>query len=204
MKINYDKQMMEILEDIKQAEKVPTLLLHSCCAPCSSAVIERLAPYFKITIIYYNPNIEPKEEYEKRKEEQKRFIQMLQPKNEISFMECDYDNDLFCQISRNLEKEKEGGKRCFKCYFLRLSYTALKAKENNFDYFGTTLSISPFKNAKKLNEIGLDLEKEYQVKYLVSDFKKQSGYQRSIELSKQYHLYRQNYCGCKFSKKEEI
>ena len=204
MKINYDKQMMEILEDVKQAEKVPTLLLHSCCAPCSSAVIERLAPYFKITIIYYNPNIEPKEEYEKRKEEQKRFIQMLQPKNEISFMECDYDNDLFCQISRNLEKEKEGGKRCFKCYFLRLSYTALKAKENNFDYFGTTLSISPFKNAQKLNEIGLDLEKENQVKYLISDFKKQSGYQRSIELSKQYHLYRQNYCGCKFSKKEEI
>ena len=200
MKINYNNKMEEILASLKEQNIRPKLLLHTCCAPCSSAVIERLAAFFEITVLYYNPNIEPEEEYEKRKEEQKRFLKLIS-KN-IKLMDCDYDNEKFHEITLNLEKEKEGGKRCFKCYELRLEYTAQKALENNFDYFGTTLSVSPYKNASKLNEIGLALEGKYKVKYLVSDFKKKNGYKRSIELSNQYNLYRQNYCGCIYSKKE--
>lgn len=203
MKTNYNLKMEEIIKDIKNQNKKPRLLLHSCCAPCSSAVIERLMPYFNITIIYYNPNIEPYEEYLKRKEEQKKLLNLIETPNKIAIMDCDYDNNLFKKMAKNLEGEKEGGKRCFKCYELRLAYCALKAQENNFDYFGTTLTVSPFKNSQKINEIGLDLQKKYQVKYLLSDFKKKNGYIRSIELSKKYSLYRQNYCGCIYSKKED-
>lgn len=195
MNINYDLELEKIINGL---DYKPRLLLHSCCAPCSSAVIERLIPYFDITIIYYNPNIEPYEEYLVRKEEQISFIK---DKN-ISFMDSDYDNDLFKNISKGLENDKEGGKRCSKCYYLRLEYTALKAKEGNFDYFGTTLSVSPYKNSQKLNKIGEELEKLYGVKHLYSDFKKKDGYKRSIELSNEYNLYRQNYCGCIYSKKK--
>lgn len=193
MNINYDLELEKIISSL---DYKPKLLLHSCCAPCSSAVIERLIPYFDITIIYYNPNIEPYEEYLVRKNEQINFIK----DKSISFMDSDYDNDVFKDISKGLEKEEEGGRRCSKCYYLRLEYTALKAKESNFDYFGTTLSVSPYKNSQKLNKIGEELEILYGVKYLYSDFKKKDGYKRSIELSKEYNLYRQNYCGCIYSK----
>ena len=203
MKINYNLEMEKILEQLKKENKVPTLLLHSCCAPCSSYVITTLMPYFDITVIYYNPNIEPQEEYEKRKEEQKKLLALLKSPHKLDFIDCDYDNALFHQMALNLEQEKEGGIRCFKCYELRLNYTALKALENHYDYFGTTLTVSPYKNSQKLNEIGLALASKYKVKYLVSDFKKKDGYKKSIELSHKYNLYRQNYCGCIYSKKED-
>lgn len=201
--MNYNLEMEQELENIKNSNKTYNLLLHSCCAPCSSYVITRLMDYFNITIIYYNPNIEPFEEYAKRKEEQKKLLKLLKSKNKLDLVDCDYDNDKFHEIATNLEQEKEGGKRCFKCYELRLEYTAKYAKENNFDYFGTTLSVSPFKNSKKLNEIGLELQDQYNIKYLVSDFKKKDGYKQSIELSKKYDLYRQNYCGCIYSKNND-
>jgi hypothetical protein len=182
-----------------------TLLLHSCCAPCSSEVISRLKDYFEITILYYNPNIEPFNEYQKRKNEQIRFIKEFAP--EIKMMDIDYDNESFKKISKNLEFEKEGGARCHKCYYLRLKKTASLAKQNNFDYFGTTLTISPYKNSAIINEYGLILEKKYSadmeskpILFLVSDFKKKDGYKKSIELSKKYHLYRQDYCGCLYGK----
>ncbi len=205
MQVDYNKLMEKVLEQIKDLKIKPKLLLHSCCAPCSSSVIERLISFFDITILYYNPNIEPKEEYEKRKLEQKIFLKLLNDKNNygIKFLDCDYDNDKFKKMALGLEDVKEGGQRCFKCYKLRLEYTAQKASKLEYDYFGTTLSISPYKNAIKLNEIGLSLEQEYQIKYLVADFKKRDGYKKSIELSKQYNLYRQNYCGCIYSKGEK-
>ncbi len=205
MQVDYNKLMEKVLEQIKDLKIKPKLLLHSCCAPCSSSVIERLISFFDITILYYNPNIEPKEEYEKRKLEQKNFLKLLNDKNNygIKFLDCDYDNDKFKKMALGLEDVKEGGQRCFKCYKLRLEYTAQKASKLEYDYFGTTLSISPYKNAIKLNEIGLSLEQEYQIKYLVADFKKKDGYKKSIELSKQYNLYRQNYCGCIYSKGEK-
>ena len=205
MQVDYNKLMEKVLEQIKDLKIKPKLLLHSCCAPCSSSVIERLISFFDITILYYNPNIEPKEEYEKRKLEQKNFLKLLNDKNNygIKFLDCDYDNDKFKKMALGLEDVKEGGQRCFKCYKLRLEYTAQKASKLEYDYFGTTLSISPYKNAIKLNEIGLSLEQEYQIKYLVADFKKRDGYKKSIELSKQYNLYRQNYCGCIYSKGEK-
>ncbi len=201
MKTDYNKEMEKILEKIENENTCPTLLLHTCCAPCSTAVIKRLANYFKITVFYYNPNISPKEEYEKRKEEQKRFIKESALKN-ITLLDCDYENELFTQIAKGLEQEKEGGKRCPKCFNLRLEKTAKKAKEENFDYFGTSLTVSPYKNAEILNKIGKMLEEKYQVTFLPSDFKKKNGYKESIELSKKYHLYRQDYCGCIFSKEE--
>ncbi len=203
MKTNYNLEMEKIIEEIKQTKVVPKLLLHSCCAPCSSYVITTLMPYFDITVLYYNPNIEPYEEYIKRKDEQKRLLKKLNSPHKLDILDCDYDNEKFHEITLNLEKEKEGGARCFKCYELRLSYAAAKAQENNFDYFGTTLTVSPYKNSQKLNEIGLKLEKLYHIKYLVSDFKKKDGYKKSIELSSKYNLYRQNYCGCIYSKKED-
>jgi hypothetical protein len=182
-----------------------TLLLHSCCAPCSSEVISRLKDYFDITILYYNPNIEPFNEYQKRKNEQIRFIKEFAP--EVKMMDIDYDNESFKKISKNLESEKEGGARCHKCYYLRLEKTAILAKQNNFDYFGTTLTVSPYKNSAIINEYGLSLEKKYNADtenkpllFLVSDFKKKDGYKKSIELSKKYHLYRQDYCGCLYGK----
>lgn len=203
MKINYNIKMEEILEELKSKNIVANLLLHSCCGPCSSAVIERLTPYFNITVIYYNPNIEPMEEYNKRKQEQISLIKQIPTTNKLDIIDCDYDNDKYHQAVNGLEQEIEGGKRCFKCYELRLDYTAKKALELNYDYFGTTLSVSPYKNSAKLNEIGLKLENKYHIKYLVSDFKKQNGYKRSIELAKEFNLYRQNYCGCIYSKRED-
>ena len=199
-KKNYDKWMQEIIEKNQELEIIPTLLLHTCCAPCSSAVIERLSKYFRITVFYYNPNIEPLEEYLKRKEEQKRFLSEVTTPYPISFLDCDYEHEEFIQLSKGLENEKEGGPRCLKCYRLRLLKTALKAQELHFDYFGTSLTVSPYKNAQVLNQIGEELQKKFNVKYLYSDFKKRNGYKRSIELSKDYHLYRQDYCGCSFSK----
>ena len=201
MKINYDLRLEEI---IKSLDYVPKLLLHSCCAPCSSAVIERLSNFFDITIIYYNPNIEPYEEYLKRKDEEIKFVSEFKTKNKLDMIDCDYDNELYHETVEGLEQEKEGGIRCHKCYNLRLEYTAKKAKELNYDYFGTTLTISPYKNAQVLNELGSILEEKYQIKYLYSDFKKREGYKRSIELSKDYNLYRQNYCGCIYSKISNI
>lgn len=196
MKNDFNKIMEE---EITKFDKKKTLLLHSCCAPCSSSVISRLRDYFAITILYYNPNIEPVEEYIKRKEEQIRFIKEFAP--EINLMDIDYDNESFKKISKNLELEKEGGARCHKCYYLRLEKTATIAKENNFDYFGTTLTVSPYKNSDLINEYGLSLEKNLNIRFLVSDFKKKDGYKKSIELSKKYHLYRQDYCGCLYGKK---
>lgn len=191
--MNYDVEMNKIIDNL---DYKPKLLLHSCCGPCSTTVIERLKDHFDITIIYYNPNIEPYEEYLIRKEEQIKVINHYG----LNIMDCDYDNELFHKMSKGLENIPERGIRCHKCYRLRLNYTCKKAKENNFEYFGTTLTVSPHKLSNVINEIGLELESVNNIKYLVSDFKKQNGYKRSIELSKEYNLYRQNYCGCIFSK----
>ncbi len=199
-KINYDKILSDLINKLQLDNKTPTLLLHSCCAPCSSYVLEYLTNYFSITIFYYNPNISPKEEFEKRVIEQKRLLSELNVKNKISFIEGIYDSERFFEMSKGLESLQEGGERCFKCYKLRLEETAKLAKEKSFDYFTTTLSVSPYKNAEKLNSIGDSLSKKYNIPYLYSDFKKRNGYKRSIELSKVYNLYRQDYCGCIFSK----
>lgn len=201
-KINYQKQLDEIIENIKAKGETPDLLLHSCCAPCSSYVLEYLSQYFKITIFYYNPNISPEEEYRKRVEEQKRLVSQLPVKNPVKFIEGDYRPQDFYDIAKGLEDIAEGGERCFKCYRLRLEHTARLAAELGTDYFTTTLSISPYKNAQKLNEIADELSEVYNVKNLPSDFKKKEGYKRSIQLSHEYNLYRQDYCGCIFSKRE--
>jgi len=200
MKINYQKQLDGVIAGLHG--EAPTLLLHACCAPCSSYVLEYLSDYFRITLFYYNPNISPAEEYRKRVEEVKRLIAALPVKNPVSFLEGNYDTGRFFTLAKGHEDEPEGGERCFSCYALRLREAALAAKAGGFDYFTTTLSISPYKNAGKLNEIGAALEKEVGVRYLYSDFKKRNGYKRSIELSAQYDLYRQDYCGCVFSKAE--
>ena len=197
-KMNYDKEMTKIIDTISEPKK---LLLHSCCAPCSSACIERLTNFFDITILYYNPNIEPYEEYLKRKKEEIRFIKEYPNIHKLDIIDCDYDNDLFLNIATGLEEEPERGKRCLKCYNLRMEYTAKKAKELGYDYFATTLTLSPLKDSQVLNKIGYALSKKYDISYLPSDFKKQNGYKRSIELSKEYNLYRQNFCGCKYSRK---
>ena len=199
-KINYQKELDKLIEQNMREDLSPSLLLHSCCAPCSSYTIEYLSQFFKITVLYYNPNISPKEEYEKRKSEQLRLIGEMKTKYPVSFLDCDYDYNEFLDIARGYELCKEGGERCFRCYRLRLEKTAELAKKNNFDYFCTTLSISPLKNSQKINEIGFELEKELDVKWLPSDFKKKEGYKQSVELSKEYNLYRQNFCGCVFSK----
>lgn len=199
LKINYQLLLDEELEKIKRSGKVPTLLLHACCAPCSSYVLEYLTKYFKITILYYNPNITDSLEYYKRLNELKRFIDSIDYLNPVDIMDCDYNpNEYFNEIE-GLEEELEGGKRCFKCYHLRMDKTAELASLNNYDYFTTTLSISPYKNSKWINEIGEQLEKKYNIKYLYADFKKRNGYKRSIELSNIYKLYRQDYCGCIYS-----
>lgn len=200
VKRNYQKEMEKTLEKLKKSQTVPKLLLHSCCAPCSSYVLETLSNFFNITVFYYNPNISPIEEYELRKSEQKRLIESLDFKNRVDFLDCDYEAYEFEKISKGLENEPEKGKRCFKCYELRLRKTALTAKNLDYDFFTTTLTVSPYKNASWINQIGERLSKEYEVKFLNSDFKKNNGYKRSIELSKKYNLYRQNFCGCKFSK----
>lgn len=200
MKVNYQKILDEELDKIIKEKKVPKLLIHSCCAPCSSYVLEYLTNYFEITIYYYNPNIQPENEYRRRVQEQKNFIHNLKTKNKVEFIEGSYDVNEFFNMCKGMENLKEGGERCFKCYHMRLRESSKLAKKLGFDYFTTTLSISPHKNAQKLNEIGKKLEDEYGIKYLYSDFKKKNGYKRSIELSKEYGLYRQDYCGCIYSK----
>ena len=195
--MNYHNEMLKI---IKSLDYKPKLLLHSCCAPCSTTVIETLKEHFDLTVIYYNPNIEPIDEYEKRKKEQIRIINEYK----INYLDCDYDNEIFHEISKGLESVPEKGIRCHKCYRLRLNYTAKKAVENNYEYFSTTLTVSPYKLSNIINEIGLDLQTKYNIKYLVSDFKKNEGYKKSIELSKKYNLYRQDYCGCIYSRKVDI
>lgn len=203
MKINYQKILDKKLEELLASNEVPSLLLHSCCAPCSSYVLEYLSKFFNITVFYYNPNIHPELEYRKRVEEQKEFIEKLPVKRKINFIEGKYLPEEFFDISKGLEEEREGGIRCFKCYELRLKEAAKKAKELNFDYFTTVLSISPHKNAEKINEIGEKISQEFGVKFLNSDFKKKNGYKRSIELSKDYNLYRQDYCGCVYSQRNK-
>lgn len=202
MKENYQIKMEEIIKSLPK-DNVPTLLLHVCCAPCSSYVLELLSNYFKITLVYYNPNIYPKTEYDKRYGEIDKVLKGTNAKYPISGLEVEYDSSKFYEISKGLENEEEGGVRCHKCYYLRMEKTASLAKELDFDYFTTTLSISPYKNASILNRIGEVLEEKYQVKYLYADFKKKEGYKRSIELSKEYDLYRQEYCGCIFSMQKE-
>lgn len=202
MKENYQIKMEKIIENLPN-DHVPTLLLHSCCAPCSSYVLELLSNYFKITIVYYNPNIYPKKEYDKRYGEIDKVLKKIHPKYPISVLEIEYDRKSFELISKGLEDEPEGGVRCHKCYYLRMEKIAFLARELHFDYFTTTLSISPYKNAIVLNRIGEVLQEKYQVKYLYADFKKKDGYKRSIELSKQFGLYRQEYCGCEYSIQKE-
>lgn len=199
---NYQIEMEKIIAKEQENNNVPTLLLHSCCAPCSSYVLETISSYFKITILYYNPNIYPEEEYLKRKEEEKRFIKEFPTKYKVDFLDCDYDSNSFYEMAKGLEKLKEGEHRCYLCYELRLTKTSILAKENDFDYFTSTLSISPYKKSNWLNEIGFNLEKEIGIKYLPADFKKKNGYKRSIELASLYNLYRQDYCGCIYSKIE--
>ncbi|MGL5051044.1 MAG: epoxyqueuosine reductase QueH [Fusobacteriaceae bacterium] len=200
-KENYENIMLDIIEDLKIKNITPTLLLHSCCAPCSAAVIEFLAQHFKLTVFFYNPNITDEEEYLKRKIE---HLEYLKNNNlSIDFIDGDYcvDRDFFQPI-KGLEKEPEGGKRCTICYSTRMEITAKKAKDLGFDYFSTVLSISPLKNSAKINHIGKLLEEKYSVNFLYSDFKKKNRYKRGIELSKENNLYRQDYCGCIFSKLE--
>lgn len=202
MKRNYQTETEKIIENNRKEGKVPTLLLHSCCAPCSSYVIEYLSQYFRITVFYYNPNIYPDEEYYKRVKEQQSFIERFPTKHKVDFIEGDFEKDVFYDMTKGLEDLKERGERCFKCYELRLRKTAEKARKQGSDYFTTTLSISPMKDAVKLNEIGERLAREYGVNYLLSDFKKKNGYKRSVEISDEYDMYRQDYCGCVFSKKQ--
>lgn len=200
MKENYQLVLDKELEKINSSS--PSLLLHACCAPCSSYVLEYLSGYFNITMFFYNPNISPKSEFDYRVSEAKRLIAEMPLKSRVDFIEAEYEKERFLEMAKGMEDLKEGGARCFKCYELRLERCAEYARENGFDYFSTTLSISPHKNAQKLNEIGGLLSGKYGVKYLFSDFKKRGGYKRSCELSAEYNLYRQNYCGCEFSKKE--
>lgn len=194
MKRNYDKEMLTQIQGIEKGTK---LLLHSCCAPCSSVCLERLKDTFDITILYYNPNIEDREEYEKRKQEQIRFITET---GYAKFLDCDHDALAFSRMAQGYENEPERGARCYLCYALRLNKTAQVAKENGFSWFATTLTLSPHKNAEWLNEIGENVAKEQGINYLYSDFKKQGGYLRSIRLSQEHGLYRQDFCGCQYSK----
>ncbi|NBH13143.1 hypothetical protein D3Z36_02800 [Lachnospiraceae bacterium] len=213
MKRNYQKELEQLMQNHQKQGQIPRLLLHSCCAPCSSYVLEYLSAYFQITVLYYNPNIYPVWEYEKRVEEQRQFICRFSQKivteqggnrafYPIDFVEGRFDSERFYQTVKGLEDMPEGGERCFRCYELRLREAAEYAKKLSLDYFTTTLSISPLKNAEKLNEIGETLAEEYGIPYLCSDFKKKNGYKRSVELSRAYGMYRQDYCGCLFSKQE--
>ena len=200
--INYQKKLDQILKGLEGGETPPSLLLQCCCAPCSSYVLEYLSRYFRITCYYYNPNIFPEEEYRHRVEELKRLVREMPAGNPGTGREGRYEPEAFFEMARGMEQEPEGGERCRKCYAQRLRRTAEKAKAGGFDFFTTTLSISPLKRADWLNETGAELSEEFGVPYLFSDFKKKGGYQRSIELSAQYGLYRQNFCGCVFSKRE--
>lgn len=201
-KRNYQKELDKKIEELTRAGQVPTLLVHSCCAPCSSYVLEYLSQYFQITVFYYNPNIYPESEYRMRVKEQERFIEALPTRYPVTFMEGDYIPKDFYDCAKGMEHLPEGKERCFACYRLRLKEAAAMAKKTGCDYFATTLSISPLKNAEKLNEIGEQLAEEYQISWLPNDFKKKNGYKRSTELSKEYGMYRQDYCGCIYSFKE--
>ena len=194
-KRNYQREMEA--EIARLEGRRPTLLLHSCCGPCSSAVLERLTEHFRVTLLYYNPNIEPEEEYLHRLSEQKRLLELLP--GEIPLLPCDYDNAAFEAFASAMADAPEGGERCLACFALRLDYTAAQAREHGFEYFTTTLSVSPHKNADNVNRIGEEAGKKHGVKYLFADFKKKNGYLRSLELSKEYGLYRQDYCGCRYS-----
>ena len=197
---NYAKELERLIQKLQQEGKVPRLLLHACCAPCSSAVLEYLSQYFAITLLYYNPNIAPLEEYQKREAELRRLVSQMKFTHSVELLPCQYDGQAFVQAARGLEGEPEGGKRCEACFRLRLRYAAQEAARLRFDYYTTTLSISPMKNAPLLNQLGEEIGREFGVAHLPSDFKKKDGYKRSVQLSKEYDLYRQDYCGCAFSK----
>lgn len=197
---NYQKELDRILEKLEKEGRIPRLLLHSCCAPCSSYVLEYLSRYFAITVLYYNPNIYPPDEYRLRAEEERQLIARMPFVHPVTMKEGTYDPQLFYEAAQGLEGEPEGGKRCEACYELRLREAAREAKAGGYDFFTTTLSISPLKSAGKLNQIGERVAGEYGTVYLPSDFKKRDGYKRSIELSREYGLYRQNYCGCVYSR----
>ncbi len=198
MVVNYHNKLKEIIANLKGT---PKLLLHSCCGPCSTTCISFLTKFFDITVFYYNPNIEPEAEYLKRKQEQIKFLENFSGQNKISFLDCDYDNEAFEKAIVGLENEIEGGKRCSVCFNLRLKKCAQVAKEKGFDYFGTTLTVSPHKNSQVINKIGENIAQEIGIPFLYSDFKKEDGYKKSIELSREYDLYRQNYCGCNYGHK---
>ena len=207
--INYQKELEKLLQRLEKEQEegaeAPSLFLHSCCAPCSSYVLEYLCGRFRITVFYYNPNISESVEYVRRVEEQKRLIEAYNREGRgypVSVIEGDYDPQVFFQAAQGLENCPEGGERCIRCFDLRLRETAQRAAKGGYDYFGTTLTISPLKNAEELNQIGMALSEEYGISWLLSDFKKKNGYKRSVELSKEYGLYRQDYCGCVFSKAE--
>ncbi len=203
-RINYQREMEKIIAEHEKRGEVPTVLLHSCCGPCSSAVMERLTPHFEVTVFYYNPNIYPEEEYAHRIREQERLIGCFPAEHPIHFLAGEYRPEDFYEMARGYEQEPEGGERCFRCYRQRLTETARAAKQGGFDYFTTTLSLSPLKDSRKINEIGAEVAREWGVNYLFSDFKKKDGYRRSVELSRQYGLYRQNYCGCVFSLRHDL
>lgn len=200
--MNYQKILDLKLEEIKNSRTIPTLLLHACCAPCSSYVLEYLSNYFKITIYYYNPNIHPENEYTRRIEELKKFLTEFKTTNKVNLIEASYIPNEYFNAVKGLEDLGEKSNRCYECYKLRMNEAAKYAKENNYDYFTTTLSISPYKISSWINEIGEELQNKYNINYLYADFKKKNGYKRSLELSKKYKLYRQDYCGCIYSKRE--
>ena len=197
-KRNYQREMEQEIRHLQ--ERRPRLLLHSCCGPCSSAVLERLTAHFQVTLLYYNPNIEPEAEYEHRLAEQKRLLSLLP--EEVPLLPCGYDHEAFAAFAPALAEEPEGGKRCLRCFALRLNYTADQARLHHFEYFTTTLSVSPHKDAEAVNRIGAAAGERAGVRYLYADFKKKNGYLRSLELSREYGLYRQNYCGCLYSRRD--
>ena len=198
--VNYQKELEKLIKQHEKEGKVPRLFLHACCAPCSSYVLEYLSRFFSVTVFFYNPNISPKEEYEKRVAEIRRLISEMKFLHPVALVEGEYRPEDFYVMAKGMEDVPEGGERCFKCYRLRMEAAAKLAQEGGYDYFTTTLSISPLKNAQKINEIGEELAEIYKVPHLTSDFKKKNGYKRSVELSKEHDLYRQSYCGCGYSK----
>ena len=203
MKENYQKKMEAIIASLPIGEQKPRLLLQSCCGPCSSYVLEALTPYCRVTVLYYNPNIQPREEYDRRLETQRKIIAALPTATPVEILECEYDGEAYDAAVRGLEDEPEGGARCSVCFALRLEETARRASELGYDWFCTTLTVSPHKDAGRLNAIGTAMGERYGVPFLPSDFKKREGYKRSILLSKEYDLYRQDYCGCLFSKPKD-
>ncbi len=200
---NYQLELEKILSNISHSDTPPTLALHSCCAPCSSYVLEYLTSHFNINVIYYNPNISTEEEFLYRMSEQRRLIESMPFKNKVTLTECDYNPQQFFDIAKGCETCPERGMRCHRCYRLRLEYAAKEALRTGADYFATTLTLSPLKDSAVINALGEELSSQYGVSYLPSDFKKRNGYKRSIELSKEYNLYRQNFCGCIYSKRTD-